>query len=63
VGFDPALADKIFEPFVQLNPESRFGGAGVGLATEDRIIRRHGGRVWAEGRPDAGATIFWTLGQ
>lgn len=60
-GFDVALADKLFLPFQQL-PGTDVEGYGIGLATVDRIVRRHGGRVWAENRPDEGATFFFTLG-
>ena len=61
VGFDSTQADKLFGMFRRLHPREEFEGSGVGLSIVERIVRRHGGTIWAEAKVDQGATFYFTL--
>ena len=63
IGFDSEMADRIFSAFERLPNNGQTEGLGLGLDIASRVVRRHGGKIWAKGKPDGGATFYFTLGE
>jgi signal transduction histidine kinase len=61
IGFDPAFSEKIWQPFERLLPQGQYGGTGIGLANVSRIVKRHGGEVWADSEPGKGSIFHVRL--
>jgi signal transduction histidine kinase len=61
IGFEPQYAEKIFKPFERLVRDDEYPGTGIGLANAHRIVKRHGGKIWADAEPGKGATFYFTL--
>jgi len=62
VGFDMRYADKLFNTFQRLHGVDEYPGLGAGLVVTKRVVERHGGRIWAQAKPDEGATLYFSLG-
>ncbi len=63
IGFDMAHSNKMFGAFHRMHSPEEFDGTGIGLATVHRIITKHGGRIWAEAKPERGAIFYFTLNE